>query len=38
MPDRIDIAPRPDALARIGLTYLTPFVVATRSAVQALRL
>ena len=70
MPDRIDIALRPDvlarslrialvvgtvlalinhgdrilsgsldagALARIGLTYLVPFVVATWSAVQALR-
>ena len=70
MPDWIDIALRPDvlarslrialvvgtvlalinhgdrilsgsldasALARIGLTYLVPFVVATWSAVQALR-
>jgi len=43
MRDRLDIALRPDILARItriariGLTYLVPFAMASWSAVQTLR-
>jgi len=43
MRDRLDIALQPDILARstriarIGLTYLVPFAMASWSAVQTLR-